>query len=55
MQFDLDKLLERTLRRERLSEDELKEIVFRVQALFVMEANVVSVPAPVLVCGDVHG
>lgn len=53
--FDPQQLLERTLKRQKLSEDELKEIIFRIQAIFVTEPNVVSVAAPVQICGDVHG
>ncbi|CAL6056456.1 Serine/threonine-protein_phosphatase [Hexamita inflata] len=53
--FDPHQLLELTLKKQKLSENQLKELVFRVQTLFVMEPNVVSVPLPVQICGDLHG
>ncbi|KAH0576574.1 Serine/threonine-protein phosphatase [Spironucleus salmonicida] len=53
--FDIQQILELTLKRQKLPEDQLKELVFRVQALFVTEPNVVSVPVPTKICGDVHG
>ena len=55
MSFDPERLLEQTKRRMRLTEEELKELVFRLQAIFVSEPNVIPVSAPVNICGDVHG
>lgn len=53
--FDPYALLERTKQRQRLTEGELKELVFRIQAIFVTEPNVIQVPIPAQVCGDLHG
>eukprot|EP00033_Pygsuia_biforma_P004753 GCRY01005210.1.p1 GENE.GCRY01005210.1~~GCRY01005210.1.p1 ORF type:complete len:310 (+),score=60.88 GCRY01005210.1:184-1113(+) len=55
MTIDLDKCIEQLLRCEVLPDTTVKEICERMKDILVYESNVVHVPAPVSVVGDVHG
>jgi len=38
-----------------LSENEVKQLCDKAKEVFMNESNVQPVPAPVTVCGDIHG
>ena len=53
--FDIDKYLERARKGEVLEEIAIKVVCAKVKEILSHEDNVVAVPAPVTVVGDVHG
>jgi serine/threonine-protein phosphatase 6 catalytic subunit len=55
MALDIDDWLARLRKGELPSEDQLKELTDRAKDILLEENNVVSVAAPVVVCGDIHG
>ena len=52
---DLDAQIEKLYKGEVLTEGELKSICARAKAIFLEEANVVTVSLPVTLVGDIHG
>ncbi|GIQ89582.1 hypothetical protein KIPB_012086, partial [Kipferlia bialata] len=52
---DLDGMIERLMRGEYLTEQEVETVCGLVTTVFQEEPNVVKVPAPVTVIGDIHG
>ncbi|CAL6056502.1 Serine/threonine-protein_phosphatase [Hexamita inflata] len=52
---NLSELLELTQKQQALFEDQLKELIQRVQQILVTEPNVISVPIPVQICGSLRG
>lgn len=55
MSFDLEKILAQLIEFKLPSEDEIKELCRLVKVVLVEESNVVRIPAPVTICGDIHG
>eukprot|EP01012_Entosiphon_sulcatum_P018264 TRINITY_DN22_c0_g3_i1.p2 TRINITY_DN22_c0_g3~~TRINITY_DN22_c0_g3_i1.p2 ORF type:complete len:340 (-),score=78.04 TRINITY_DN22_c0_g3_i1:993-1907(-) len=53
--MDLDKWIEQIRRCEPLAEADLKKLCRHVMDILIEESNVQVVPAPVIICGDVHG
>ncbi len=53
--MDLNHLLAKLSQAQILNEPELKQLCQVCKALFFEEPNVVSVPYPVTICGDIHG
>ncbi|CAL6059668.1 Serine/threonine-protein_phosphatase [Hexamita inflata] len=53
--FNPSELLELTQKQQALFEDQLKELISRVQQILVTEPNVISVPIPVQICGSLRG
>ncbi len=53
--MSLDTMIDTLLRCEALSEDQVKELTDRARDVLMEESNVQPVPAPVTICGDVHG
>lgn len=53
--MDPKKLLEMTLKRTPLPEDDIRQLVWKVQAMLAQEPNVLSLSSPINVCGDLHG
>ncbi|KAK1349500.1 calcineurin-like phosphoesterase [Hamiltosporidium tvaerminnensis] len=51
----IDRFLERLFKCEYLEEDEVKSLCDMATELFIKEPNVLSIKAPVTICGDVHG
>ena len=55
MGFDIDKLIERTLKCELLEEQAINVLCHRLKDIFIEEKNVNLVDAPVTLVGDIHG
>ena len=53
--MNVDECLATCMKGELLSESDIKEICGRVKELLVYESNVVHLPAPCTVVGDIHG
>ncbi|TNJ29976.1 Serine/threonine-protein phosphatase [Giardia muris] len=53
--IDPQKLLELTWQRKPLAEDDIRELVWRVQAILAQEPNVLNLSGPINICGDLHG
>ena len=52
---DLDQMIATLRRCEVLKESEVKTLCSKAMEILVEESNVQRVPAPVTVCGDIHG
>lgn len=52
---DLDAQIERLMKAENLSENEVQELCTKAKEILSNETNVQAVKAPVTVCGDIHG
>ena len=55
MSLDLENILETLRRHERPKESEVSALCTKAIEIFTKESNVHSIPAPVTVCGDIHG
>ena len=53
--MDIDAYLEKLKKRQFLTSDETKQLINKSKEIFNLEPNVVNVPVPVTVCGDIHG
>lgn len=53
--LDVDEILEKALKCELIDEFSIKLLCEHVKAILLKESNVITVPAPVTVVGDVHG
>ena len=53
--IDPAKLLTMTWQRQMLAEDDIRELVWRVQAILAQEPNVLNISGPINICGDLHG
>jgi len=53
--MDFQALLQATLARKQLSEEQIRAVVWRVQAILAQESNVLSLHGPINICGDLHG
>lgn len=51
----VEQILEKLYKCQTPTEDEIKDICDLASDIFLKEDNVVSVPAPVTICGDIHG
>lgn len=52
---NIDSLLEKLYKCKLLAEKDVKFICDKSKELFILENNIVTVPAPVTICGDIHG
>lgn len=52
---DLDRQLEKLYRKENLSEPDIIALCNKAREILSKESNVQAVPAPVTICGDIHG
>ena len=52
---DIDEWFSHMRNRGQLSEDQIKFLCEKARDLLIKEPTVISVNAPVIVCGDVHG
>ncbi|KAJ6236334.1 serine/threonine-protein phosphatase pp2a-related [Anaeramoeba flamelloides] len=52
---DIDVILEQLFECSLPTESQIKYICFRARQIFIKESNTIFVPAPVTICGDVHG
>jgi serine/threonine-protein phosphatase 4 catalytic subunit len=52
---DLDAQIEKLMRCEILSENEVKVLCSKAKEILIQEGNVQAIDTPVTVCGDVHG
>eukprot|EP01103_Thecamoeba_quadrilineata_P002766 TRINITY_DN12661_c0_g1_i1.p1 TRINITY_DN12661_c0_g1~~TRINITY_DN12661_c0_g1_i1.p1 ORF type:complete len:580 (+),score=109.00 TRINITY_DN12661_c0_g1_i1:53-1792(+) len=53
--IDLEKLTEHLFHEGRLSPEDVIRLIEQASEIFATEPNLLSVPAPVTVCGDIHG
>lgn len=53
--LDLDKVLETIRSGGSLDESELTNIARKLMEVLYMEGNVLEIPSPVTICGDIHG
>ena len=55
MGFDLDRLIEKTLKCEILEQQAIHILCHKLKDILIEEKNVVNVQLPITVVGDVHG
>eukprot|EP01100_Stratorugosa_tubuloviscum_P006866 TRINITY_DN290_c1_g2_i2.p1 TRINITY_DN290_c1_g2~~TRINITY_DN290_c1_g2_i2.p1 ORF type:complete len:264 (-),score=89.26 TRINITY_DN290_c1_g2_i2:85-876(-) len=55
MHSDLDRQIEKLLRCEIITEEEVKDLCNKAREILIQESNVQSVDSPVTICGDIHG
>ena len=55
LSLDLDKSIAQLKECKTLSESDMKQLCQRVSDVLMEEANVQPIPAPVTICGDIHG
>ena len=53
--MDIDAYLQKLKKRQFLTSEETKLLINKSKEIFDTEPNVVDVPVPVTVCGDIHG
>lgn len=53
--YDLDKFIEQLMNCKALNEKEVKFLIEKAKEILYKESNVQFVPAPVTICGDIHG
>lgn len=51
----LDKHISQLMEREKLAEEDVKQLCEKAKEILAEESNVQPVPCPVTICGDVHG
>ena len=55
MKFDVDQCIELLKERKLPDLDSIRELCKRVKDILASERNVLEVPAPVTIVGDIHG
>jgi serine/threonine-protein phosphatase 4 catalytic subunit len=55
MTFDLEKILADLVQFKLPTEQDIQELCRLVKQVLIQEPNVVHIPAPVTICGDIHG
>ena len=53
--FDVDRCIELLKERKLPELDSIKQLCIRAREILVEESNVLEVPAPVTIVGDIHG
>mmetsp|Transcript_17176 Transcript_17176/g.15170 ORF Transcript_17176/g.15170 Transcript_17176/m.15170 type:complete len:161 (+) Transcript_17176:13-495(+) len=54
-QSDLERQIQQLKECKTLTENEVKELCNKARDIFIEEANVQDIKAPVTICGDIHG
>ena len=54
-EHNLDRQISALMEMKLLSEQEIKHLCEKAKEILIEESNVVSVNAPVTICGDLHG
>ena len=55
MAFDIERILAELVKFKLPSEQDVQELCRLVKQILIQEPNLVHIPAPVTVCGDIHG
>jgi serine/threonine-protein phosphatase 2A catalytic subunit len=53
--IEIDSQIELLLKREKLSEEDVKRLCEKAKDILQHESNVAPVDCPVTICGDIHG
>ena len=53
--FDVDRCIEQLKERKLPDVESIKQLCVRAREILISESNVLEVPAPVTIVGDIHG